>query len=95
MQSAATEPLLFTANHVQTGWTTSPDLRDTFTEFVRDGWAAINPRPVRLGAANHAGFVRDNDFFSEEEMNTDPVYAYYRKKGLGWATGTMLDTPSG
>ena len=87
--------VLFTANRVQTGWTTSPDLRDTFMEFVRDGWAAINPRPVRLGAANHAGFVRDSDFFSEEEMNTDPVYGYYRKKGLGWATGTMLDTPSG
>lgn len=87
--------VLFTANRVHMGWTTSPDLRDTFAEFVRDGWAAINPRPVRLGAANHAGFVRDNDFFSEEEMKTDPVYGYYRKKGLGWATGTMLDTPSG
>lgn len=78
--------VLFTANRVQTGWTTSPDLHDTFIEFVRDGWAAINPRPVRLGAANHAGFVRDSDFFSEEEMNTDPVYGYYRRKawlGLG------------
>ncbi len=87
--------VLFTANSAQMGWTTSPDLRDIFAEFVRDGWAAINPRPVRLGAANHAGFVRDNDFFSNEEMDSDPVYGYYRKNGLGWATGTMLDTPSG
>lgn len=87
--------VLFTANSAQMGWTTSADLHDIFTEFVRDGWAAINPRPVRLGAANHAGFVRDSDFFTNEEMDSDPVYGYYRKNGLGWATGTMLDTPSG
>jgi hypothetical protein len=87
--------VLFTANRAQMSWTTSSDLRDIFTDFVRDGWAAINPRPVRLGAANHAGFVRDSDFFTDEEMDSDPVYGYYRKNGLGWATGTMLDTPSG
>ncbi len=86
---------LFTANCEQMGWTTSPGLRDLFTEFVRDGWAAINPRPVRLGTANHAGFVRDSDFFTNEEMDSDPVYGFYRKNGIGWATGTMLDTPSG
>lgn len=87
--------VLFTANRDQIQWTTSADLRDIFEEFVRGGWAAMNPRPVRLGAANHAGFVRDSDFFTEEEMDNDPVYGYYRKNGLGWATGTMLDTPSG
>jgi DNA-binding CsgD family transcriptional regulator len=87
--------VLFTVNREHTRWTTSADLYDIFFEFVRDGWAAINPRPIRLAAANHPGFVRDFDYFTAEEMDNDPVYAYYRRKGLGWTTGTMLDTPSG
>lgn len=88
--------LLFTANAEHTGGVTSADIRATFEEFVRDGWAAMNKRPARLGAANYAGFVRDNDFFTDEELDNDPVYRdFYRKRGLGWATGTMLDTPSG
>lgn len=88
--------ILFTsyAEHVQ--GITSTDIKETFEEFLRDGWAAINPRPVRLSAANYAGFVRDSDFFTEEELDNEPVYRdFYRKRGLGWATGTMLDTPSG
>jgi DNA-binding CsgD family transcriptional regulator len=87
--------VLFTFNRDHVRWTTSANLYDIFVEFVRDGWAAINPRPVRLAAANHAGFVRDSDYFTADEMETDPVYGYYRRKGLGWTTGTMLDTPSG
>lgn len=88
--------VLFTTNVDRMRWTTSPDLHDLFQEFLRDGWAAINPRPARLGAANYAGFVRDNEFFTEEEMQNDPVYRdFLRKNGLGWATGTMFDAPSG
>jgi len=88
--------VLFTTNVDRMRWTTSPDIHELFLEFLRDGWAAINPRPGRLGAANYAGFVRDNEFFTEEEMQNDPVYRdFLRKKGLGWATGTMFDTPSG
>lgn len=88
--------LLFTANADHTGGITSADIKATFEEFIRDGWAAMNIRPARLGAANYAGFVRDNDFFTDEELDNDPVYRdFYRKRGLGWATGTMLDTPSG
>jgi DNA-binding CsgD family transcriptional regulator len=87
--------VLFTFAREDMSWTTSSDLRETFIEFLRDGWAAINPRPVRLSAANHPGFVRDSDFFTAEELDRDPVYAFYRSRGIGWAVGTMLDTPSG
>lgn len=88
--------ILFTANMAGIRWTASPDVWPLFDEFLRDGWHAINPRPQRLSSANHAGFVRDSDFFTEQEMRADPVYMnFFRKRGLGWATGTILQVPSG
>lgn len=88
--------VLLTANANFTGGVASDDIKATFEEFIHDGWAAINIRPARLSQANHAGFVRDNDIFTAEEIENDPVYRdFLRKRGLGWATGTMLDTPSG
>lgn len=88
--------LLFTSNLDRIKWTASADIYDLFDEFVRDGWAAINPRPGRLGALDHAGFIRDSDHFTPEELETDPVYkGFYRPRGLGWATGTILNVPSG
>jgi hypothetical protein len=76
-------------------WTSSPNLHDDFVEFIRDGWAAINPRPARIAAVNHAGFIRDNDHFTAEELDNDPVYGFLRSKGLGYAAGTILSVPSG
>ncbi|MBC9879827.1 helix-turn-helix transcriptional regulator [Bradyrhizobium sp. INPA01-394B] len=84
----ATSPQIFR-------WTSSPDLHDDFVEFIRDGWAAINPRPARIAAVNHAGFIRDSDHFTTEELNNDPVYGFLRSKGLGYAAGTVLCVPSG
>jgi len=88
--------ILFTTNLERIKWTTSADIHDVFVEFISDGWAEINPRPARLGALGSVGFVQDYDSFTDEELDNDPVYRdFLRKRGLGWATGTMLDTPSG
>ncbi|MDA9522935.1 hypothetical protein XI06_22305 [Bradyrhizobium sp. CCBAU 11434] len=76
-------------------WTSSPNLHADFVEFIRDGWAAINPRPARLAATNHAGFIRDNDHFTADELDNHPVYGFLRSKGLGYAAGTVLSVPSG
>jgi DNA-binding CsgD family transcriptional regulator len=76
-------------------WTSSPNLLETMTEFIRNGWAVNNPRPARLFARNHAGFVRDRDIFTDEELDNDPVTRFLRERGLGWDTGTLLNVPSG
>jgi DNA-binding CsgD family transcriptional regulator len=88
--------ILFAQNGDEHKWIASEGIADLFHEFVMDGWAKINPRPVRLGALNHLGFVTDLDAFTPEELDNDPVYRdFYRKKGVGWATGTMIRVPSG
>jgi DNA-binding CsgD family transcriptional regulator len=88
--------ILFTSVLDRIRWTASEDIYDAMDEFVREGWAAINPRPSRIMALNHAGFIQDLDAFTREELDRDPVYAnFLRKRGLGWATGTMLSIPNG
>jgi DNA-binding CsgD family transcriptional regulator len=88
--------LLFTSRIDSIQWTASSDIRGIFDEFLRDGWAAKNQRPSRLAALCQEGFIRDSDGIPLEEMDRDPVYTeFYRKRGLGWATGTMLEVPSG
>ena len=88
--------LLFVANAQQMRWTASPDIKGLFVEFIRDGWAAKNPRMSRMAARNHAGFLRDNDCFTPDELDRDPVYSgFWRQRGLGWNAGTMLSGCSG
>ena len=87
--------VLFTANHGKLRWTASPNMHEIMHEFIRDGWALINPRPARFMEVNHPGFVRDSDLFTDAEIATDPVYKFVRQKGLGFTVGTMIDTPSG
>jgi DNA-binding CsgD family transcriptional regulator len=87
--------LLFAANSQHTAWVGSSIIGQLYADFVEDGFAAQNPRPQRAIARNHAGFVRDHDLFTPQEMDRDPVYAYMRSKGIGWCTGTVVQAPTG
>jgi hypothetical protein len=87
---------LFTATSPdQVRWAASPNLYETMTEFILNGWAVNNPRPARLAALNHAGFLRDTDIFTDEELDHDHVTKFLRERGLGWDAGTLLSVPSG
>jgi DNA-binding CsgD family transcriptional regulator len=88
--------ILFATDLRTTKWTASSDIAPMFDMFVRGGWMERNPRPRRLAALNHAGFVHELDVFTMEELDQDPVYAnFYRKHGFGWAAGTMFPMPTG
>lgn len=88
--------VLFATDLKETKWLASDFMRPLFQEFVESGWAARNTRPQRLAALKYAGFVTDYDVYTPEELEREPVYLeFYRKKGLGWASGTMLPMPSG
>lgn len=87
--------LLFTSHLDRIQWVGSPDIYDLFVEFLQDGWAAINPRPARIASHNHPGFICEDDCFTPEELDADPVYRFLRSHNLGWAAGTMINVPSG
>jgi DNA-binding CsgD family transcriptional regulator len=87
--------VLFAANAQHSGWVASGMMAPLVEDFIKDGWAVQNPRPQRAIALNHAGFVGDHDLLTAEEMDRDPVYAYFRRNGMGWCAGTVIQAPSG
>ncbi len=88
--------ILFATDLRATRWVASDGIADIFDKFIAGGWMERNPRPQRLAAARYAGFVVDHDYFTQEELDREPVYVdFYRKHGVGWAAGTMLPMPSG
>ncbi|WP_332690394.1 helix-turn-helix transcriptional regulator [Bosea sp. (in: a-proteobacteria)] len=55
-----------------------------------------NERTARLIGRNHAGFLRDIDIFTDEEMAAEPVYAdFLIPRGLGVGVATAIASPSG
>jgi hypothetical protein len=87
--------LLFTANSQRTALVGSSIMRPVYADFIEAGFAAKKTRVQRAIAKNHAGFVGDYDLFTPEEMDRNPTYAYIRKKGIGWFTGTVVQVPTG
>jgi hypothetical protein len=85
--------LLFAANSQRTAWIGSSFAAPLYADFIKEGFA--NPRPQRAIARNHAEFIGEHELFTLEEMDRDPAYAYLRRKGGGWCTGTVVQAPSG
>ena len=87
--------LLFSARKAL-HWTASETVRDVFAEYVADGWLTRCSRRVCIMNASEPGFFTEQDFWTEEQMEADPIYRdFFRPRGLGWSAGTGLRIPSG
>lgn len=87
--------LLFSANTTLC-WTASDTVRDVFDEYVSEGWFNRCSRRVCLMSESHPSFFVEQDFWSEEQLDTDPIYRdFFRPHGLGWSAGTGLRLPTG
>lgn len=77
-------------------WIGSRSLEEFGTSFVNEGWANRNPRGARLSPMRHAGFVTDNDLFTDEEMKQEPFYTdLLFRHGLSRGAGTLISVPNG
>ncbi len=87
--------LLFSARKAL-HWTASDTVREVFSDYVSEGWFTRCSRRVCIMNAEEPGFFTEQDFWSEEQMGTDPIYRdFFRPRGLGWSAGTGLRIPSG
>ncbi|MFC5344026.1 helix-turn-helix transcriptional regulator [Brevundimonas staleyi] len=87
--------LLFSARKTL-HWTASDTVREVFAEYVNDGWFTRCSRRVCIMNAAEPGFFTEQDFWTEEQMEADPIYRdFFRPRGLGWSAGTGLRVPSG
>jgi DNA-binding CsgD family transcriptional regulator len=74
----------------------SPDLADVAHKFMNEGWAARDPRLPRALALDHPGFINDGDLFTDDEIETNEVYAnFFRPNGIGYMAATLIPNPSG
>lgn len=91
----ATGGLLFSA-HKALNWTASESVSDVFASYVNDGWFGKCSRRVCLMSQDAPSFFVEHDFWSEDEIDADPVYRdFFRPRGLGWSAGTGLQVPTG
>ena len=87
--------LLFSA-HKALCWTASGTVRDVFDEYVNAGWFKRCSRRVCLMSQTEPSFFVEQDFWSEDQLEADPIYRdFFRPHGLGWSAGTGLRVPSG
>ncbi len=87
--------LLFSARKVLS-WTASGSVREVFESYVNDGWFMRCPRRPCLMSQTQPSFFVEQDFWSEEEIEANPIYRdFFRPRGLGWSAGTGLSVPTG
>jgi DNA-binding CsgD family transcriptional regulator len=88
--------LLFAARGKVLNWTASENLNDIFRSYVNDGWFPRCTRRVCLFGQSQPGFFVEHDFWSEEQLDNNPIYRdFFRPRGLGWSAGTGLQMPTG
>jgi DNA-binding CsgD family transcriptional regulator len=64
--------------------------------FVAGDFYSRSARPARALASGHAGFVREYDVFTDDELAVDPVYRdLLWPAGLGWCAATAIKLPTG
>lgn len=87
--------LLFSARKALC-WTASGSIRDVFEDYVNDGWFLRCPRRPCLMSQAQPSFFVEQDFWSEDQIEIDPIYRdFFRPRGLGWSAGTGLQVPTG
>jgi hypothetical protein len=88
--------LLFAVNRRVTNWTCSEVSRENMTRFANSDLVVRSPRLSKILGLNHAGFVRDNDHYTPEEMAQDPIYRdLLWPSGMGFGAATAIRAPTG
>ena len=88
--------ILLAASRRVTNWTANDSARENMARFAATDTIARSSRLGRLVGLNHAGFVRDTDHYTVEEMGRDPIYTEFLwPSGLGWNTATAIKAPTG
>ncbi|MBT1155103.1 hypothetical protein J1C56_05820 [Aminobacter anthyllidis] len=87
---------LFTISRGASAYVASDAVAPHVEAFMDEGWMAVNGRAARAEALAYPGFITDLDAFSQEELQSEPIYRdFLRPRGMGWAAGTHIPIPTG
>lgn len=76
-------------------WISSESAAETTARWMQEGWTQRNLLIERTLKLDRAGFVRDQDLCTPEEIAREPIYESFRRIGYGWNTGFLIQVPSG
>jgi hypothetical protein len=74
----------------------SPEPRERAERVVKEGWLWRGQIVARLFALRIPGFLIDVEFFTPEELESEPIYReVWRPQGVGWGMATAIPIPTG
>lgn len=76
-------------------WRCTAIVQDALREYVETGQWQYCERPMKMLAMNYAGFLRDEDFLTPEQIARDPARRARTAVNLGAQAGTLVATPGG
>jgi hypothetical protein len=94
----APQGTLIIFNRDSTHWRASPGAgaHERVQRLVNGHWLERGKFVSRLFGARHAGFLTENDAFTPDELDLEPLYRdFFRPAGFGWGAGTVLPLPTG
>jgi DNA-binding CsgD family transcriptional regulator len=87
--------LFIAQNNIQY-WAASSSLHERTELFVKHNWFRRGQFFSRLFGARHAGFLRESDLFTLDELDLEPLYRdLLRPEGIEWAVATAFPMPTG
>lgn len=88
--------VLITSDLQANRWINSASLDRVMADFAAGDWGRANQRTVKLLGARHAGFIREEDVFTPEEVEQDLLIRdFLRPRGLGWGVATAFPLSTG
>ncbi|CAH1671338.1 HTH luxR-type domain-containing protein [Hyphomicrobiales bacterium] len=87
---------LFVASEENVRWTATNSYVETVSAFIEEERWRGNARNTRALTLKHAGFITDQQVFSPEELEREPIFTeFLRPRGWGWASGSVIMMPTG
>lgn len=74
-------------------WISSDAIHDIIVRYFEDGWFARCGWTRRGLKLQYPGFVIDSDLFTEEEIEVEPSYRFFRRHGIGGAATLFMRVP--
>ena len=89
--------ILLTAGHDrQVRSVASPRIEALWREWIAERWTERSQRAPRLLAQDRAGWLRDIDMFSHDEIEALPEYReFLAPRGLKWGAAAAIPMPTG
>jgi DNA-binding CsgD family transcriptional regulator len=95
LSGSASGAVLSISGNAPPKWRATALVQDAIRDYVDTGQWQHCERPMKMLSMNYAGFLRDEDFLTPEQIERDPARKARTAVRLGAQAGTLVAMPSG